>query len=351
MDTRTNLTSQDSVQTYRYLRIGIILAVIFLGSSILIEHGNAPEGCWQTSISAYYYTPVRAVFVGTLIAVGLALLVIKGRGLGEDMCLNIAGMLAPVVAIVPTTDVGICWSVEPGPRPIEVEGSLARWLVTNVDNNFHALLYAGVVALGVAILIVVLMKLGIAGRPEDVERGTIASLVVTAGILILGWILIDKWSGFFSLDETRIGPLRFTGVHGPSAILMFLFLIGAVASRAVANISRWKKSWYFWLYSVVGLLMLFGGIVIAKMRIGGDHTVGRLEAYEIFGSLCIGSSRRGNSGTKERIPDQNQARCKSPSWVAFVLFLRPRIASTDPPCPGSWADPRQPFLLDATVVR
>ncbi len=283
MGAERKLTRDDAVKTYRYLRIGIIVAVVLLGASILLEHANAPNGCFQNSISAYYYTPVRAIFVGTLIAVGLALIAIKGRGLGEDICLNIAGMLAPVVAIVPTTDVGTCWSVEPGPRPVEVGGSLANWLVTNVRNNFHAFLVAGAVALIVASIIASLMKRGIGGRPEEVNVGTIASLFATAGILLLGWGLIDEWSDqFFSLTETHVGPLRFTGVHGPSAILMFVFLIGAVASRAVANIHGWLRSWYFWLYSVVGFVMLFGGAVIAKGRIGGDHTVGFLEAFEIF---------------------------------------------------------------------
>ncbi|OWY63029.1 hypothetical protein B7486_55270, partial [cyanobacterium TDX16] len=89
--------ASDAVSTYRYLRIGMIGAVGLLTTSIWIEHGNVQEPCFQTSISAYYYTPVRAVFVGCLLAVGLALIVIKGRTALEDTCLNSAGMLAPLV--------------------------------------------------------------------------------------------------------------------------------------------------------------------------------------------------------------------------------------------------------------
>ena len=37
----------------------------------------------------------------------------------------------------------------------------------------------------------------------------------------------------------------------------------------------------FPIYSAVGLLMAIGGIVIAWLRIGNDHTVLILEAYEI----------------------------------------------------------------------
>src|SRR5918996_3258587 len=116
------LKSQDVIKTYRYLRIGMIGAVVLLAVSIAIERSKVD--CWQTSISAYYYTPVRAIFVGCLIAVSLSLIVYKGRSTWEDASLNFAGMLAPVVAVAPTTDVGCCWSIAPSPLPVKDDGSL-----------------------------------------------------------------------------------------------------------------------------------------------------------------------------------------------------------------------------------
>jgi hypothetical protein len=104
-------------KTYRYVRIGMVGATVLLGTPVLIEHNTVEPACWQTSISAYYYSPVRAVFVGALMAIGLSLIVIKGSTWPEDVCLNVAGMLAPVVALVPTADHGTCWSVEPIPLP------------------------------------------------------------------------------------------------------------------------------------------------------------------------------------------------------------------------------------------
>jgi hypothetical protein len=71
------LKSQDAIKTYRYLRRGMIGAVVLLAVSIAIERSKVD--CWQTSISAHYYTPVRAIFVGSMIAVGLSLVVYKGR--------------------------------------------------------------------------------------------------------------------------------------------------------------------------------------------------------------------------------------------------------------------------------
>ena len=125
-----------AVKTYRYLRIRMVGAVVLLGVSILIERSNVD--CWQTSVSAYYYTPVRSIFVGVMLAIGLCLIVIKGSTTWEDATLNAAGMLAPIVAVVPTTDVGVCWSQSPGPLPVDDDGNLASWAMANADNNITA---------------------------------------------------------------------------------------------------------------------------------------------------------------------------------------------------------------------
>jgi hypothetical protein len=78
--------------------IGFVLA-IFIG--VGFERSKAP-GCFQTSISAYYYTPVHGIFIGALVAVGTCLICLRGNTDAEDILLNLAGMFAPVVALVPT---------------------------------------------------------------------------------------------------------------------------------------------------------------------------------------------------------------------------------------------------------
>ena len=110
------LKSQDAITTYRYVRIGMKGAVVLLAASIAIERSKVD--CWQTSISAYYYTPVRAIFVGTMIAVDPALIVYKGRSGREAVCLNYAGMLAPALALVPTTDVAHAGRSSPAPNAL-----------------------------------------------------------------------------------------------------------------------------------------------------------------------------------------------------------------------------------------
>jgi hypothetical protein len=259
------LRSQDAIKTYRYLRIGMIGAVVLLAASIGIE--RAEVDCWQTSISAYYYTPVRAIFVGAMIAVGFSLIVYKGRTRWEDVCLNVAGMLAPVVAVAPTTDVGDCWSVEPNPLPI-IDGAPADWVVTNINNNVYALLIAGGIGLGLGLIIAIAVNRSATAPVDRVETGTVVSLAVTAAALLVGWWMIRYWDDFY------------TRAHGIAAVLMFVFLIGAVGGVAIAHWRESSKGW-FPAYTAVALLMFFGGLLIWTTRIFGAHTVFALEAYEI----------------------------------------------------------------------
>src|SRR5690606_20220505 len=54
--------------------------------------------------SSFYYTPARGLFVGTLVAIGVALVAYRGYTRGENWLLNAAGTLAIVVALFPTED-------------------------------------------------------------------------------------------------------------------------------------------------------------------------------------------------------------------------------------------------------
>jgi hypothetical protein len=68
---------------------------------VVIERLGAD--CWQTAISDYYYTSAHAVFIASVCAIGAMLIVYKGSSATEDVLLNFAGILAFVVAMVPTT--------------------------------------------------------------------------------------------------------------------------------------------------------------------------------------------------------------------------------------------------------
>ncbi len=198
-----------AIKTYRYVRIGMVGAVLLLAVSVLLE--RAKLSCWQTPISAYYYTPVRAIFVGGLLAIGLALIVVKGRTELEDVCLNIAGMFAPIVAVVPTTGVGQCWSTEPGPSPTTASGLFADWVVANVDNNLRSLLIAGIFGLVAGALIATVKE----RTPTAVFTVGALSLRVglASALVFLGgaWMLLE----FVGDGFTR-------RAHGAAAILTVL---------------------------------------------------------------------------------------------------------------------------------
>src|SRR5215831_9973698 len=99
-----------AIKTWRYLRasmIGFVLA-IFIG--VGFERSKAP-GCFQTSVSAYYYTPVQSILVGAFVAVGTCLICLRGNTDAEDILMKLAGVFAPVVALVPTPVGSSCGSV------------------------------------------------------------------------------------------------------------------------------------------------------------------------------------------------------------------------------------------------
>jgi cytochrome bd-type quinol oxidase subunit 2 len=264
------LRSEHAIWTYRYLRIAMVGAVVVLAGSIALERSKVE--CWQTSISAYYYTPVRAIFVGAMLAVALALIAYKGKRPGEDICLNFAGMLAPIVAVAPTTDVGRCWSIRPIPLPVNDDGSLAGWVVANIDNNIHALLFAGVIGLVVSAIVKMALDKSVTAPISGVQRGTMIALAVTLVALVLSWWLIENWDDFY------------TRAHGYSALLLFAFLIAAIVANVVEHWGERREgrnTVWSWIYMAIAAVMVVGALIIWRTRYFEDYTVLVLEAYEI----------------------------------------------------------------------
>jgi hypothetical protein len=255
----------DALKTYRYLRLGMIGAVGVLAASIGIESIKAH--CLQNSISAYYYTPARAIFVGSMFVVGLSLIVYKGRTWWEDLFLNLAGMLAPVVALAPTIDIGGCYSFAPNPLPLEKDGSLAKWVVTNINNNIWALWIAGVIALVVA-FIIWLINRSDSSRAAEIDPGTTWILGLTLGALVLAVPLILFWDDF---------DIR---AHGYAADLFFFFLFCAIVANVIQHReernTRWKVA-----YTAVAVLMGSGALATLVVDPFGRYEIFALEAWEI----------------------------------------------------------------------
>ncbi len=152
-------------RTYRYLRIGIAGTVVAI--FVAIAQAATTYG-WLTSVSDYFYTPARNVFVGSLIAVSLALLALSGRG-AERALLDAAALFAPLIALVPTT---IAAGAVPGVEvsctgrcfPPAYEADVADGVIVYLVLGILVLLVALVLAaLGQVSLAVVWPSLVIAG--------------------------------------------------------------------------------------------------------------------------------------------------------------------------------------------
>lgn len=94
-------------RTHRYLRLSLVFVVFALLTGVAFEtvvvSWQPLEFGWQVlpSLSHYFYTPARSVFVGALAAASLALLALSGRD-RASMLLDVSAIFAPLIAIVPT---------------------------------------------------------------------------------------------------------------------------------------------------------------------------------------------------------------------------------------------------------
>jgi hypothetical protein len=253
-----------SRKTYRYLRVAVVAMAVLLGVSVGIEIVFGPRGILD-SISAYYYTPVRGVFVGALIAVGLGLVAIKGREGWEDSMLNLAGMLAPLVALVPTPISIPVAGFEVERRTVPAE------LVPAVENNVAALLVLGVVGLvfaaatvqdgpyrsahlrGVAGAGVLLVGLAVwfgVGRESFLEYGHYAAAVPMFG-LIVGVAVVNARHTRSGAVMSRLAAATYRRAYAAIAAAMGATIVVGVVFFALGS----ELPWLFWVEVV--LLTLF----------------------------------------------------------------------------------------------
>ncbi|GAB3768788.1 FtsH-binding integral membrane protein [Nocardioides ginsengisegetis] len=243
----------DVVKTYRYLRLGMVLMILFLAAAVVIAWAKVDFACLQTSVSAYYYTPAQGVLVGSLVAIGVGMVVLKGDSDLEDVLLNIAGMMAPVVALVPTPHPGRCASVV-------VDDAQRR---ASVENNGWSLILVGAVGLAVTALVLRRDR----ARGDD-NRQHVLGLAVATALYAGGAVAFWAW---------RSGILRFG--HYAAAIVMFACLIGVVwgNARRSAGSSSMRDAARTWYGAIAGL-MLVSLLVWAVLALAGvDHALLVLE--------------------------------------------------------------------------
>lgn len=184
-------------RTYRYLRVAIsgTVAVIFIAVLVTI-----PRVGLLPSLSHYYYTPARMLFVGALITVSVCFFALSGSG-AERVLLDAAAMLAPLLAIVPTA---ISADSVPGITVTCPGACVPDAVDAEVDVGLATYLIVGVLVLAVAV------TLALTGEVD--RRGALLSsaiaVVVLAGVAAWWWIApvaFRQWAhlitaaGFFGL--------------------------------------------------------------------------------------------------------------------------------------------------------
>ena len=156
-------------KSYRYLRIAMVGLLIALAAAVFYQ--SSQQGSFLASVSAYYYTPAQAVFVGALIGLGASMIALQGLTDAEDQFLNLGGIFAIVVAIVPTgrgadfesavracRESGGTLLTHQASTNLDCPGVLALQDATraNVENNMAALLIVG--GLTLILTVVILLK-------------------------------------------------------------------------------------------------------------------------------------------------------------------------------------------------
>jgi len=243
--------------TYRYLRLGIVVAVLVLAVSLAEE--IVVTDCIKGSISAYWYSPVRSVLVGVLMAIGLCLIAIRGRGAPEEIALNLAGMLAPIVALVPTVPgkTSSCeGAVATTPDVTVADGEkLPEWVIRTIHNNVFAYLIVSA-----AVLVALIVWWWFAGRGATSPTARTAkwfiwSILGYAVLIGVGIVLFATFEGFKTTS------------HWFSAIAMF------VAFFVVVSIN-WRRSRsdppFGRTYLGVGIGMIVAAVVLGGYKLLDD---------------------------------------------------------------------------------
>lgn len=252
--------------TYLALRLGMVLLVALLFTSVALQ--IVETGCLQLSLSAYYFTPVRPVFVGSLSAIGACLIIYRGNTDTENVLLDFSGFLAFVVAFVPTRIDETC---QPGTTPTADEISLG------VRNNMWALLAIGLLATLVAWWRMRQIRRQ-GGQGQGMNRYARMSLAISVVALLAGVGFFAFWPEEFE----RYG-------HDVAAIALFVGIVAVILINAwgfaqtegegtVASAATNR-------YSVVAVTMLVSavGILVAGQVIAAfDHFLFFLEAALIL---------------------------------------------------------------------
>lgn len=229
------------LDTYRFLRGGLVVMVVMLFASLIVVTINT-GGCWQTSISAYYYTAAHSMFVAALCAIGILMITYRGSTDSEDILLDLAGVLAFVVAMVPTT------------RPYHIcVPALPEYVVDpSIRNNVWAVIVGLVFA-----------KVGASVLYQSWRAGPSGLSTYGRQVFVFFWATV-----VFGIIAFIAFPTQFaTYGHTVAAILMFGCIIAVVVINAyLARNQPDTRPGYARSYRIIAVTMVATLLVVSLLH-------------------------------------------------------------------------------------
>lgn len=259
-----------AIRTWRYLRLAMVGLVVALFAAILADYFQG-QNCIQGSISTYYYTPVHGFLIGALVAIGVCLYCLKGNNPVENVLLNLAGLLAPVIALVPTDPPEFCKST-----------SIVADRYLHAANNMFAFIVLETLAL---------VAVAWFARHSTLQptRADVLGYRFAVVVVVAEWIL---WIVFLVNGFGFTKPVHFT-----AAVLMFVFIFFVVVA-ASASFEPGHNLWWHLRnpnrYSGIAILMVVNSVVFLYLKFGLDwsHAIFQIEASLIllFVAFWIGQT-------------------------------------------------------------
>lgn len=182
-----------------YLMLRSLLGIIALLLPILLYVFNGNQ--LKSSISHFYYSSSSVLFIGSLFAFGLFLISYRGREkesrISDNTITNIAGVLAIIVAIIPTA---FCHSPECSLQIAsklgeccDGESLTTQWIHNNQTMNTIHLVSAGLFMINMGIM-------SFFRFTKNPKSQTYLWFYRTCGLLIWASILIMMIGIFFNLN-------------------------------------------------------------------------------------------------------------------------------------------------------
>lgn len=226
-----NRDRNELIVSYLFLRqavgwIGTLLPIVLLVGNAASSTVPRPD-----SVSGYYYTDMRNVFVGALCALGVFLVAYKGYDDVDLWITNIAGFGAIGVAFCPTKP-AVCTptGTQACPASSVTQLSTSQQVVGDVHVAFAAVTF---IALG-------LMALRFAKQGDASQRQNAGENVIyhVSGITILSCVLLAALSNLLPTSVKAHWPVLFIF----EAIAIFAFGVSwFVKGHTIQGLLAWTR--------------------------------------------------------------------------------------------------------------